>query len=87
MPFIAGAIKFLSPILGPIIQMVIGPMLDRLEQRIMSGIGRKEDFERIDAKKLELVEEMAQASTQEERDAALDKYKNFRPDFGAGNGN
>lgn len=81
----AWLLNFLSPIIGAIVRPIIQEEIDKLEGAILNAVGRKEIYDKADKKKLELATEMSVATIQEERDAVLDKYKAFQPDFQLGN--
>ena len=77
--------SFIQSVLAKIGLMIADRVMDRVEERLL-GLEKKiadnaRIYEKHDAKKNEMIEELAQANTQEERDAILSKIYNSRPSF------
>lgn len=76
---------FWESVIAKISLAIADRVMDRVEKRITEIQSDIADnariYEKYDAKKNEMIEELAQAHTQEERDAILTKIYNSRPVF------
>ena len=71
-------IGFLSSILGPIIRPIIQEELENFKSWVVDQWMRREAYQKYDDEAQALMEEMANASTSEERYAILQKLRNAR---------
>ena len=72
---------FLAGLLAKIIRPIIQEEIEKIAQVIRNSVERRKAFEKFDKEAQELVQEMADASTSEERWAVLQKFKNARADL------
>lgn len=72
---------FLEAIAGKIATYLAGRIFDMLRDQIQKAIEYERIYEKHDKLKNEMAEELAQATTEEERDAILTKIYNSRPSF------
>lgn len=72
---------FLTGLLAKIIRPIIQAELAEFAQFITNAVERRKAFEKYDKEAQELLEEMASASTSEERWAVLQKFKNARAEL------
>lgn len=71
-------VPFLTGLLADVLRPIIREELGKVKEEIISSIERKDAFGEYDAEVNELMKEMANASTSEERWAVLQKFKNAR---------
>lgn len=70
--------SFLMGLLAKIIRPIIEEQVKELKDFIVVSVERRQAFEKYDKEAQQLAEEMANASTSEERWAVLQKFKNAR---------
>lgn len=72
---------FLEGIVSILAKAIMDKISGEIKAAVANAMFRNGAYEAADRKKTELAEEMANAKTQEERDAILDKIYEARPKF------